>query len=202
MSDPERANPYPRADDPCRVEGRYKKIAVREVQVQLRSMHDAVEDALVWPGRKAFWCQYWEFQVLHAADREFANRDYERWGRFGALVLVLGVTALTSVSVFADGPSATWLGVSAAVVAWLAAIAAGALGIFRYGDRWSAYHTVRTGLMTAGWDYVNATSGDRSDRELAWATFVKDTEAVMAAEEQRNASLTRPQDSENDGLPQ
>lgn len=171
--------------DPCRDEGRYTKQAVKDVQLQLRSMHHAAEQTLEWPGRKALWCQYWEFQVLTAAEREYANRGYERLGRFAALILLLGVTALASVSVFATGPSATWLAGLTAVVAWLAAIATGALGIFRYGDRWSKSHTVRSGLMTAGWKYINATTGDGSDREQAWKAFLEETEAVMVTYEQR-----------------
>ena len=172
--------------DPCRDQARYKKQAVRDVQLQLRSMHQAAEQTLEWAGRKAFWCQYWEVQVLSAAEREYANRGYERAGRFAALILLLGVTALASVSVFATGPSATWLAGLTAVVAWLAAIATGALGIFRYGDRWSKAHTLRSGLLTAGWNYINATTGDGSDREQAWKDFLGQTEAVMATHEQRH----------------
>lgn len=189
---------YPMTDDPCRSPG-YTKRAVPEVKAQLRAMHDAVEGTLVWPGRKAFWCQYWEFQVLHAADREYANRDHERYVRSLALVLVLGVTALTSVSVFATGTWATALGVVSAVVAWLAAIATGALGILRFGDRWSAYNAVRTGLLAAGWKYVNATSADNPDREQAWQQFLEETEAVMATYQQHYESLLPKPASGNNG---
>lgn len=190
----------PMTNDPCRGP-RYERRAVPEVKAQLRSMHDAVEGegALVLKGRKAFWCQYWEFQVLHAADREYANRDYERWGRFFALILVLGVTALTSLSVFATGTWATGLGVVSAVVAWFAAIATGALGIFRFEDRWSAYNAVRTGLLAAGWKYVNATSAENADREQAWTQFLNDTQAVMATYQQEYKSLLRKPENGNNG---
>ena len=196
MSEPVSGNQ--RILDPCQSVGRYRKKSVQDVQHQLQSMHDAVQETLGWEGRRAFWCQYWEFQVLHASDREYANRDLERWGRFAALILVLGVTALTSMSVFATGPSASWLGISSAVVAWLAAIATGALGLFRYGDRWSTHHTVRTGLMAAGWNYVNATTGEAPDREKAWSIFVEETQDVMATYEQRHTPLMKPHDNKHD----
>jgi hypothetical protein len=56
--------------------------------------------------------------------------------------------------------------------------------------------------MTAGGDYVNATTGSGSDADQAWMTFQEQTAKVMAEYEQRYELITKPSNGRNDRQPQ